>query len=252
MNQTMGTPRHIVVVDSDRIIRASLVDYLKSNGFTASGTADAHTLERTRDGRHADLVIVDLALPGAAGFTLCASLRESLRVPVIAISAQAEDVDRILALEVGADDFVAKPFNPREVLARVRNVLRRFDTTSSVCALQTGERYCFAGWTLDTTTRALYGSTGDLVPLAGGEFELLLALVTNANRVLTRDELIELTKGRGAQPFDRSIDVKISRLRQRLRDHSRDGRIIRAIYGKGYVLATSVALQASDRCGIET
>lgn len=244
MNQNLGAPRHIVVVDSDRIVRTSLVDYLKTNGFSACGTDDAHTLERIGDQRRADLVVLDLALPGEAGLAVCATLRDSLRVPVIAMSARADDVDRILALEVGADDFIAKPFNPREVLARVRNVLRRCDTSSHTTPLQMGERYCFSGWTLDTTSRSLYAANGDLVPLAGGEFELLLALVTNANRVLTRDELIELTKGRGAQPFDRSIDVKISRLRQRLRDHSQDGRIIRAIYGKGYVLATSVALKA--------
>ena len=107
-------------------------------------------------------------------------------------------------------------------------------------SVQVGERYGFAGWTLDTTSRLLHSPGGEVIALAGGEFELLLALVTNANRVLTRDELIELTKGRVAQPFDRSIDVKVSRLRQRLRDHSRDGRIIRAIYGKGYVLAAQV------------
>jgi two-component system OmpR family response regulator len=117
-------------------------------------------------------------------------------------------------------------------------VLRRSD--AALQAVQTGERYCFAGWTLDTTSRSLHAPNGDVITLAGGEFELLLALVTNANRVLTRDELIELTKGRGGQPFDRSIDVKISRLRQRLRDHAQDGRIIRAIYGKGYVLAAQV------------
>jgi two-component system, OmpR family, response regulator len=244
MNQKMGTSRHIVVVDSDRIVRASLVEYLQTNGFYVTGTADPQALERVSDQRRADLVILDLTFRSEAGFTLCARLREALRVPVIAVSATADDVDRILALEVGADDFIAKPFNPREVLARVRNVLRRFDMSSHVTALQTGERYCFSGWTLDTTSRSLYAADGDLVPLAGGEFELLLALVTNANRILTRDELIELTKGRGAQPFDRSIDVKISRLRQRLRDHSQDRRIIRAIYGKGYVFATSVALKA--------
>jgi two-component system, OmpR family, response regulator len=244
MNQISGTPRHIVVVDSDRTVRASLVDYLRTSGFSACGTANAQTLERIGDQRRADLVILDLTLTDEAGLALCATLRDSLRVPVIAMSTRAEDVDRILALELGADDFIAKPFNPREVLARVRNVLRRCDTSSHATALQMGERYCFSGWTLDTTSRSLYALNGDLVPLARGEFELLLALVTNANRVITRDELMELTKGRGAQPFDRSIDVKISRLRQRLRAHSHDERIIRAIYGKGYVLATFVALKA--------
>ena len=244
MNQDTQRSRHIAVVDSDRTVRASLVDYLKTNGFSACGTADVQTIERICDERRADLVILDLALPGDAGLALCATLRESLRVPVIAMSARAEDVDRILALDVGADDFVAKPFNPREVLARVRNVLRRCDKSPQRTALQVPQRYCFSGWTLDTTSRSLYASNGAFVPLASGEFELLLALVTNANRVLRRDELIELTNGRGAQPFGRSIDVRISRLRQRLRDHSLDRRIIRAIYGKGYVLATSVAMRS--------
>jgi len=240
MKPSLGTARHIVVVDNDRNQRAALVEYLKKNGFSAVGTSDPQTLERVADQRRTDLAIIDLMLPNENGLALCARVRGDLRIPVIATSANAEDVDRILALEVGADDFIAKPFNPREMLARVRNVLRRSAAAFQSGAPQTGERYCFAGWTLDTTSRSLYAANGDLVPLAGGEFELLLALVTNANRVLTRDELIELTKGRGSQPYDRSIDVKISRLRQRLRDHSQDTRMIRAIYGKGYVLATQV------------
>lgn len=236
----MGTARHIVVVDSDRHLRASLVEYLKKNGFSASGTADPHSLTRYGDRRRPDLVIIELMPPNDQVLSLCAQVRSSLRIPVIATSARADDVDRILALEMGADDVMAKPFNPREMLARIRNVLRRSDAALLSASVQVGERYCFAGWTLDTTSRSLHAPNGDAVALAGGEFELLLALVTNANRVLARDELIEMTKGRGGQPFDRSIDVKISRLRQRLRDHSQDSRLIRAIYGKGYVLAAQV------------
>jgi len=232
-----------VVVDSDRIARASLTDYLQKNGFSARGTADANSLTRAGDQWRADLAVLDLMLPNEDALALCASLREQVRIPVIATSAKADDVDRILALEVGADDFIAKPFNMREMLARIRNVLRRCDASLSTMGPGVG-RYAFAGWTLDTASRSLYAANGEIVPLAGGEFELLFALVTNPNRVLTRDELIELTKGRGGQPFDRSIDVKISRLRQRLRDHSQDSRIIRAIYGKGYVLATQVAVKS--------
>jgi len=244
MKQTVGAVRHVVVVDADLRTRASLVDYLQSNGFSASGAGTTQSLARASDQRRADLVIVDLLLPEENGLARCAAIREELRIPVIAMSAKASDIDRILALEVGADDFIAKPFNPREVLARVRNVLRRAETSAAIPIATVGERYSFAGWMLDTTSRTLVAPTGESVCLAGGEFELLFALVTNANRVLTRDELLELTKGRGAQPFDRSIDVKISRLRQRLGDHSHAGRIIKAIYGKGYVLAAPVAIES--------
>jgi two-component system, OmpR family, response regulator len=242
MKQNVGAARHIVVVDGDRNARASLVEYLQKNGFSAAGAANTHALTRPGDQRRPDLVVLELMLSEEDGLARCAAIREELRIPVIAMSAKADDIDRILALEVGADDFIAKPFNPREVLARVRNVLRRFESTTNL-ATQFGERYSFAGWTLDTTSRSLFAPGGEPIPLAGGEFELLLALVTNANRVLTRDELLELTKGRGAQPFDRSIDVKISRLRQRLGDHSQSARIIKAIYGKGYVLAAPVAIE---------
>jgi two-component system OmpR family response regulator len=132
MKQTMGKVRHIVVVDSDRSLRTSLVDYLRKNGFSASGTADPHTLTRIGDQRRTDLAIIELVLPNEAGLALCASVRGNLRIPVIATSANAEDVDRILALEVGADDFMTKPFNPREMLARIRNVLRRSDAALQV------------------------------------------------------------------------------------------------------------------------
>lgn len=243
MKQTVGLPRHVVVVDTDLKLRASLVDYLQANGFSANGVGNTHSLTRASDQRRADIVIVDLSLPEEDGLARCATIREELRIPVIAMSAKASDVDRILALEIGADDFIAKPFNPREMLARVRNVLRRSEATATSPASGAGERYVFAGWTLDTTSRTLLAPTGASIALAGGEFELLLALVVNANRVLTREELLELTKGRGAQPFDRSIDVKISRLRQRLGDHSQSARIIKAIYGKGYVLAAPVATE---------
>ena len=239
MRQKVGDARHIIVVDGNRGVRASLVEYLRKNGFSAAGVAHWHAIVHER---RADLIIFDLTGPGAAGLTECARIRDEWCIPVIAIAAQADDIDRILALEVGADDFVAKPFNPREVLARVRNVLRRADVMSAAVSSVSRGRYCFAGWTLDTTSRSLIDAAGESVPLAGGEFELLYALVTNANRVLSRDELLGLTKGRGGQPFDRSIDVKISRLRQRLGD-SQESRIIKAIYGKGYVLATPVAVE---------
>ena len=240
MRQKIGDARHIVVVDGNRLVRAALVDYLRKNGFSAAGVA--HLQVDAGEQLCADLIILDLVLPSAVGLTECARIRDELRIPVIAMAAQADEVDRILALEVGADDFVEKPFNPREVLARVRNVLRRANTMLNGTSSAGCSRYSFAGWTLDATSRCLIDGTGESVALAGGEFELLYALVKNANRVLSRDELIELTKGRGGQPFDRSIDVKISRLRQRLGDHSQDSRIIKAIYGRGYVLATPVTV----------
>jgi len=244
MKQNSRTARHIVVVDEDRKARAVLVEYLQKSGFDVTGTTDTRALSQRSERRIADLVILDLAVADDDAFGRCAMIRDDLGIPVIATSASADDVERILALEIGADDFIAKPFNPREVVARVRNLLRRLEMTTSGLASQPGERYSFAGWTLDTTSRSLLAPNGEELQLAGGEFELLFALVTHANRVLTRDQLLELTKGRTAQPFDRSIDVRISRLRQRLGDHAQSARIIKAIYGKGYVLATPVAIVA--------
>jgi two-component system, OmpR family, response regulator len=239
MTKKVGDARHIVVVDGNRFERATLVEYLRKHGFLASGiaTLQTHACEPCA----VDLIILDLMTSSTSGLAECARIREELGLPLIAMSQQAEDVDRILALESGADDFVAKPFNPREVLARVRNVLRRAEATLHPVTGRAG-RYSFAGWTLDGTARCLIGANGELVPLAGGEFELLFALVSNANRVLSRDELLDLTTGRDAQAFDRSIDVKISRLRQRIGDHAHHSRIIKAIYGKGYVLAAPVAV----------
>lgn len=234
---------HIVVVDDDRQIRGLLTNYLQQNGLRATAVMDATALDRLLASQRADLVVLDLMLPGEHGLSVCRRLRAENRVPIIILTAKGGELDRIVGLEVGAEDYVAKPFSARELLARIRNVLRRFEVAPCPGQIRLRSRYRFAGWTFDTVSRSLFGLDGQLQPIAGAEYDLLFALITNANRVLSRDQLIELTKGREAQPFDRSIDVQVSRLRQRLGDDAREPRIIKSVYSKGYVFATPVEVE---------
>ncbi|MCA0406954.1 MAG: response regulator [Proteobacteria bacterium] len=236
----MSEPPHIVVVDDDRQTRTLLTDYLQNNGLRATAVADAAMLDRLLASQRLDLVVLDLMLPGEDGLSVCRRLRAENRLPIVMLTARAAEVDRIVGLEIGADDYVVKPFHPRELLARIRNVLRR---CTPHCNPVERTRYRFAGWTLDTASRNLLDPNGQPQPVAGAEYDLLFVLVTNAYRVLSRDQLIELTKGREAQAFDRSVDVQVSRLRQRLGDDAREPRIIKSVYSKGYVLATSVEVE---------
>ena len=231
---------HILVVDDDRQIRSLLTKYLNLNGLRATAVADAGALDRVLANEKADLVVLDVMLPGEDGLSVCRRLRGEDRAPVIMLTAKGSELDRIVGLEVGAEDYMAKPFNPRELLARIRNVLRRANRTRSPAW---PVRYRFAGWTFDTVSRCLLNSAGESLRIAGAEYELLHALVTNASCVLSRDQLIELMRGRAAGPFDRSIDVLVSRLRQRLGDDARQQRIIKSVYRKGYVFATPLEIE---------
>jgi len=231
---------HIGVVDDDRQTRTLLTEYLRQNGLRATAVVDAVMLDRLLATQRLDLIVLDLMLPGEDGLSVCRRLRSENRLPIVMLTARAAEVDRIVGLEIGADDYVVKPFYPRELLARIRNVLRR---CGPHCRPQEPTRYRFAGWTLDIASRSLLDPNGQPQPMAGAEYDLLLVLVMNAHRVLSRDQLIELTKGREAQAFDRSIDVQVSRLRQRLGDDAREPHIIKSVYSKGYVLATSVDIE---------
>jgi two-component system OmpR family response regulator len=231
---------HILVVDDDREIRTLLAAYLEKNGLRVSVARDGKEMRRVLGHAHVDLVVLDVMMPGDDGLTLCRELRAKSQVPIIMLTARVEDVDRILGLELGADDYVPKPFNPRELLGRIGAVLRRSahmprDPTPSVVAA-----YCFGKWRLDTTTRSLTSPDGACVPLSGAEYRLLAVLLAHAGRVLSRVQLTELLRGRDLDPFDRSIDVRISRLRQILGDYARSPRIIKTIYGEGYVIGVEV------------
>ena len=236
---------HILIVDDDPEIRQLLVDYLVRNGFDAvparSGREMAQALER-----HAiDLVVLDLMLPDTDGLVLCRDLRARSDTPVLMLTARGEEADRIVGIEMGADDYLVKPFSPRELLARIKGILRR--TRALPPNLKPDAQRClaFAGWKLDTATRVLTGSDGVATPLSGAEYRLLRILLDHPNRVLNRDQLVELIHGREAEPYDRAIDVQISRLRQRLQDDGREARLIKTVRGEGYLLAAAVEGLAS-------
>ncbi len=202
---------------------------------------DSREARRAWTNGHFQLVVLDLMLPGEPGLDFARWLRSQSDVPIVMLTAMGEETDRIIGLELGADDYVPKPFNPRELLARIRAVLRRAGESPAGPRHESGSRPMrFAGWTLEPARRRLLNPDGVEVALTGGEYDLLVALVERANRVLTRDMLLDLLRGRQAGPFDRAIDVAISRLRRKLEDDGRNAQLIKTVRGGGYVLAATV------------
>lgn len=236
----MSDRPHLVIVDDDREIRTLLSQYLEKNDFRTTAVPDGKELRRVLERSRVDLVVLDLMLPGEDGLAICRDLRARSQVPIIMLTARGEDVDRIVGLELGADDYMPKPFNPRELLVRIRAVLRRAAHTPRDPSPDTVRSFTFAQWTLDTTTRTLSDNDGRQVALSGAEYRLLAVLLGSGNRVLSRTQLTELLRGREADPFDRSIDVRVSRLRQILGDDARAPQIIKTIYGEGYVVGVPV------------
>jgi two-component system OmpR family response regulator len=236
----METMPHILVVDDDREIRDLLARFLERHRFRVTAVRDARDARRAWPANHFQLVVLDLMLPGEGGLELTRWMRTQSDVPIVMLTAMGEETDRIIGLELGADDYVPKPFNPRELLARVRAVLRRTAERSERKVENQSAPWHFAGWTLEPTRRRLLNPEQVEVPLTGGEYDLLVALVERANRVLTRDMLLDLLRGRQAGPFDRAIDVAISRLRRKLEDDGRQAQLIKTVRGGGYVLAADV------------
>ena len=236
----------ILVVDDDREIRSLLAEYLDANGFRTLTATNGIDMRRVLEESRIDLVVLDLTLPGEDGLTLCRNLRASPahgNLPVIMLTARGAPVDRILGLEMGADDYLAKPFEPRELFARIRSVLRRTHALPPNMAATEAQFMQFGGWTLDMIARHLINEQGVVVALSGAEFRMLKVFLDHPNRVLNRDQLLELTQGREADPFDRSIDIQISRLRQKLGDDARTPRIVKTVRNEGYVLATVVNVE---------
>jgi two-component system OmpR family response regulator len=233
---------HLLVIDDDHEIRDLLTRFMEKNGFRITAVRDAREARRAWTRGAFQLVVLDLMLPGESGLDLARWLRDQEDVPIVMLSAMGEDTDRIIGLELGADDYIAKPFNPRELMARIRAVMRR--ATDSQENTASGERIArplrFAGWTLEPARRRLLNPEGVEVPLTGGEYDLLFALLERANRVLTRDMLLDLLRGRQAGPFDRAIDVAVSRLRRKLDDQGGGAQLIKTVRGGGYVLAATV------------
>ncbi len=237
----MNERPHLLIVDDDREIRALLAQYLERHEFRATAVPDGREMRRVMERSHVDLLVLDLMLPGEDGLSLCRELRGRSQVPIIMLTARGEDIDRIIGLELGADDYLAKPFNPRELLGRIKAVLRRAAHTPRDPHPESVRRFRFGTWQLDTVSRTLLDGSGREVALSGAEYRLLAVLLASANRVLSRAQLTELLRGRDADPFDRSIDVRVSRLRQILGDDARSPQIIKTVYGEGYVVGVPVA-----------
>ena len=239
-NSAAGAMPHLLVVDDDREIRELLKQFLERQRFRVTAVRDGRELRRAWPLGHYQLVVLDLMLPGESGMDLARWLRAESNIPIVMLTALGEETDRIVGLELGADDYVPKPFNPRELLARIRAVLRRAGDAAETRAEPTARAYLFGGWMLEPSRRRLLNPDAVEVALTGGEYDLLLALVSRPNRVLTRDMLLDLLRGRQAGPYDRAIDVAVSRLRRKLEDDGRHAQLIKTVRGGGYVLAAEV------------
>ena len=237
----MSSQDHVLVVDDDAEIRDLLSEYLRKNGYRVTAVAEGKGMwSALESGGRIDIVVLDLMLPGEDGLMLCRNLRARSDVPVIMLTARGEETDRIVGLEMGADDYLAKPFSPRELLARIKSILRRARTLPENLKPDDARALRFAGWTLDLATRNLRSPAGVVVALSATEYKLLRIFLAHPNRVLNRDQLIDLMLSRDASPFDRSIDVQVSRLRHRLGDNPKEPAIIKTVRGEGYVLSAAV------------
>lgn len=233
-------PRTLLIVEDDREIRALLADFLGREGYGVLAAEDGVAMDRILSTARPDLVILDLMLPGEDGLSICRRLRARGGVPILMLTAKGDDVDRIVGLEMGADDYLPKPFNPRELLARIRAVLRRADGTLAEPAAR-NRRVAFAGFVADLDARSVAEADGPLLDLTSAEFELLACFLERPKRVLSRDQLLDWTRGRSADPFDRTIDVSISRLRRKLSAVSEEAALlIKTVRNGGYLLTVDV------------
>ncbi len=236
----MTSQDHILIVDDDAEIRDLLREYLQKQGYRVATAANGRELRTAMSTARPDLVVLDLMLPGEDGLELCRDLRTDSNVPIIMLTARGDETDRIVGLEMGADDYLPKPFSPRELLARIKSVLRRARALPENLKQEEVSWFRFAGWTLDVLTRNLTSPEGVVIALSGTEFRLLRIFLDHPNRVLTRDQLVDLMLSRDASPFDRAIDVQVSRLRRRLGEEAKEPAIIKTVRGQGYVFAAAV------------
>jgi two-component system, OmpR family, response regulator len=236
----MEVSPHLLVIDDDREIRDLLSRFLAKHGYRVTTAKDAREARRILADARIDLLILDVMMPGEDGLSLCRDVRAKSATPIIMLTAMGEETDRIVGLEVGADDYLPKPFSPRELLARIKAVMRRAVGLPPSDPAERGKVLRFAGWTLDFGRRRLESPLGEAVELSTGEFELLVAFVERPQRVLNRDQLLDLARGRAAAPFDRSIDVQVSRLRRKIETDPKSPQIITTVRGGGYVFTPAV------------
>jgi two-component system OmpR family response regulator len=232
-----GEP-HVLIVDDERDILDPLAAYIGRNGFRVSKAANAAAAREIVAAHAIDIALVDIMMPGEDGLSLTGFLRATSKTPVILLTAKAEETDRIVGLELGADDYVTKPFSPRELVARIKAVLRR--SSSDQVNAPDAEAYAFGEWVLRTGERELADANGNRLPLSTGEYNLLLAFVTHPHRVLSRDQLLDLSQGRELAAFERSIDNTVSRLRKKLEADPHQPTLIKTVWGGGYTLAADV------------
>jgi two-component system OmpR family response regulator len=238
----MQGPPHILIVDDHREIRDLVSRALTKEGFRVNVAADGRAMHKVMADSRIDLILLDLMLPGEDGLSLCRALRAESNIPIIMLTAKGDEVDRVIGLEMGADDYLPKPFGSRELVARIKAVLRRsHEKAATAGSAQRPKRYHFDRWTLDTGTRDLLRDDGVTVPLSTGEYDLLLALVERPQRVLSRDQLLDLARGRAASAFDRSVDTQISRLRKKLELDPGDPKVIKTVWGGGYTFTPAVS-----------
>jgi len=236
----MSHEPHILIVDDERDIREPLAQYLGRNGLRVSKAENAGRAREILAAYAIDLVLLDIMMPGEDGLALTGYIRATTNIPVILLTAKAEETDRIVGLEIGADDYVTKPFSPRELLARIKVILRRAGQGPAPVRAPDADAYAFGPWVLKTGERELVDREGVAVPLSTGEYNLLLAFVTHPKRVLTRDQLLDLSQGRELAAFERSIDNHISRLRRKIEEDPKDPALIKTVWGGGYTLAADV------------
>lgn len=235
---------HLLVVDDDREIRTLVSQFLAKHGLRVTAARDGLDMARALETARFDLVVLDLMLPGEDGLSLCRKLRAdpaTSAIPIIMLTAMGEETDRIVGLEMGADDYLAKPFSPRELLARIKAVLRRSGGGSLQPGAPAGKNLSFDGWRLDLAKRELRDPSGALIQLSAGEYDLLIAFVEHPQRVLNRDQLLDLARGRSAAPFDRSVDVQVSRLRRKIEPDPLNPTLIKTVRGGGYMFTPVIA-----------
>ena len=238
----MPAAPHILIVDDHRDIRELVSRALSKEGFRVSVAADGRAMRKVIEDSRIDLILLDLMLPGEDGLSLCRGLRAQSSIPIIMLTVKGDELDRVIGLEMGADDYLPKPFGSRELVARIRAVLRRSQekTPARDDPTRRPKGYGFDRWRLDTARRELVGDDGVTLPLSTGEYDLLIAFVERPQRVLSRDQLLDLARGRAAIGLDRSIDTQVSRLRRKLELDPGDPRIIKTVWGGGYMFTPAV------------
>lgn len=241
---TDTTPIKLLLVDDEAALREPLADYLTRQGFVVTQAASAAEARSYLREDTPDLALLDIMMPGEDGLSLCRHLTESRAVPTIFLTARGEATDRIVGLEIGADDYVVKPFEPRELVARIRSVLRR--ATRGPADRQENEDFLFDAWRLDPLKRRLIDPEGAIVPISSAEFRLLLAFLEHPRQVLDRDRLLDMVQGREAHLFDRAVDNQVSRLRRKIEVDSRNPQLIQTVWGGGYMLAADVRRTAGQ------